>query len=146
MKVEMKTHHFLKPLKFVAIYAALAASSFAQGTGAAKPYTTWAENNGTADSANYSSLTQINRSNVNQLQVAWTYDSGDKAAYTFQPLVVGRVMYGVAHNGSLVAVDATNGKELWVHTFGGGGSVFGGGGLSGYRGLNFWQSKDGSDQ
>ena len=113
-----------------------------------KPYTTWKYAGGNADFSNYSALTQINRSNVSKLQVAWTYSSGDQVAYTFQPIVAGRIMYGVAKNGSLVAVDATNGKELWVHSFtdiaarpGGRGGV----GISADRGINYWESKDGSD-
>src|SRR5580658_2798245 len=102
-----------------------------------QPYTTWKYAGGNPDFSNYSALTQINRTNVTKLEVAWTYDSGDKNTYTFQPIVADRVMYAVAHNGSLVAVDATNGKELWVHPFtptaddAGGGGGRGGGGLSG---------------
>src|SRR5580704_8033345 len=110
-----------------------------------KPYTTWKYAGGNPDFSNYSALTQINKSNVSKLQLAWTYNSGDQATYTFQPIVADRVLYGVAHNGSLVAVDATNGKELWVHSFtaagadaAGGGGGRGGGGLSGIRGINYW--------
>ena len=82
-----------------------------------RAYTTWSTMGGTADAANYSVLTQINRSNVDKLQVAWKYDSGDKLAYVFAPIVVDRTLYGVAKNGSLVALDAANGKEIWVHPF-----------------------------
>src|SRR5580704_17294524 len=77
-----------------------------------KSYTTWKYAGGNPDFSNYSALTQINKTNVTKLQVAWTYDSGDKNDYTFQPIVADRIMYAVAKNGSLVAVDATNGKEL----------------------------------
>ena len=102
-----------------------------------KPYTTWAAANGTPDSANYSALTQISRSNVTQLQVAWTYESGDQITYTFQPLVAGRTMFVLAQNGSVVAIDAGTGKQLWAHKFAGSaGSA---------RGINYWQSKDGSE-
>ncbi len=40
-------------------------------------------------------------------------------------------------NGAIVALDATNGKELWIHD-----------GLTGMtpRGMNYWQSADGSDR
>lgn len=79
--------------------------------------TSWSTFGGTAADANYSALTQINRSNVNKLEVAWTYDSGDQVAYVMAPIVVGRTLYGAAKNGSLVAIDATSGKEIWAHKF-----------------------------
>jgi quinoprotein glucose dehydrogenase len=101
-----------------------------------KPYTTWSAANGTPDSANYSALTQINRSNVTQLEVAWSYNSGDQATYAYQPLVAGRTMFVLAQNGNLAAIDAGTGKELWVHKFTNP--------VSGTRGINYWQSKDGS--
>jgi quinoprotein glucose dehydrogenase len=123
----------------------------AQQAAQKKKYTTWRTMGGTADSANYSSLTQINRSNVDKLEVAWTYDSGDQVPYVLAPIVVDRTLYGAAKNGSLVAMDAATGKELWVHQFtpsagGGRGGGGGGGGLSAYRGLNYWESKDRSDR
>jgi quinoprotein glucose dehydrogenase len=37
----------------------------------------WRVYSGGPDSIHYSSLTQINRSNVKQLQIAWTFDAGD---------------------------------------------------------------------
>src|SRR5579862_23007 len=92
-------------------------ASAQKAAAAEKPYTDWKYAGGNPDFSNYSALTQINRSNVTKLQVAWTYDSQDKNSYTFQPIVANGVMYGAAHAGNLVAVDATNGKELWVHSF-----------------------------
>ena len=115
---------------------------------AQKPHTTWQTFGGSASDDNYSALNQINRTNVTKLQVAWKYDTGDQAAYQMAPIVVDRTLYGAAKNGSLVAIDATNGKEIWVHRFpaGGGRGGFGGAGLTAYRGLNYWESKDRSDR
>ena len=115
---------------------------------AQKPYTTWSTFGGSPEDDNYSALTQINRSNVTKLQVAWKYDSGDQIGYTMAPIVVDHTLYGAAKSGSLVAIDATTGNEIWVHKFapppaGGRGGV---GGLSAYRGLNYWESKDRSDR
>ena len=45
--------------------------------------------------------------------------------------------------GALVALDATTGKELWVHQFGAGGRFSG---IAGQRGANYWESKDRSDR
>ena len=37
----------------------------------------WPVYGGTPDNIHYSPLTQINRTNVNQLEVAWTFDTGE---------------------------------------------------------------------
>ena len=77
---------------------------------------TWRDYGGASDSAQYSSLKQINRSNVNQLEVAWTYPTGDGRKYFFNPIVVDGVMYVLAKNNSIVALDAATGKEIWTYT------------------------------
>ncbi|HUB33275.1 MAG TPA: PQQ-binding-like beta-propeller repeat protein [Bryobacteraceae bacterium] len=132
----------------VILLAACGMGVFADSAAAQQPYTTWRTFGGSADDLNYSALQQINRSNVTKLEVAWTYDTGDQVAYGFAPIVVDNTMYGAAHNGSLVAMDATNGKELWVYHFppSATGRRGGAGGLSAYRGLNYWESKDRSDR
>src|ERR1700719_2804337 len=78
---------------------------------AAQNHKTWSEYGGAADAAQYSALTQINRSNVNKLEVAWTYATGDNNNYSFNPLVIDRVIYILARNNSLIALDAATGKE-----------------------------------
>ena len=98
------------------------------------PYTTWRDYGGSADSAQYSALEQINRSNVNRLQVAWTYPIGDPTGYLFNPLVVDNVMYVLAKNNSIVALHAETGKELWVHENPKGRITT--------RGINYWESRD----
>ncbi len=97
--------------------AACGLGAFAVLAAALHPYTTWCSFGVSADDLNYSALKQINRSNVTKPQVAWTYDTGDQVAYGFAPIVVDRIWYGAAKNGSLVAMDATDGKELWVYRF-----------------------------
>ena len=42
-----------------------------------KPYTTWSEYGGSLDSAQYSALKQINKSNVTQLEQIWFYQAGN---------------------------------------------------------------------
>jgi len=109
--------------------------------------TTWKDYLGASDSSHYSALKQINATNVNKLEVAWTYETGDDVSYTFSPLVVDNIAYFAAKQGSLVAVDATTGKELWVHSFiapGAPASRFAG--ITGQRGANYWESKDRADR
>jgi quinoprotein glucose dehydrogenase len=107
--------------------------------GAENPaHTTWSDYLGGPDSAQYSALKQINKANVSQLQVAWTYPTGDKNSYSFGPIVVDGVMYVQAKNNSIVALDAATGRELWVHA---NNTRF-----ITSRGLNYWESKDRSDR
>src|SRR5204863_1143035 len=53
---------------------------------------TWGYGGGPAQTR-YSPLTQINRGNVKELQVAWTYDTGEPGALQTQPVVAGGVLY-----------------------------------------------------
>ncbi|MEO6802962.1 MAG: quinoprotein glucose dehydrogenase, partial [Granulicella sp.] len=73
----------------------------------------WHVYGGQAAGERYSALTQINQSNVKQLKVAWTYDTGEKDALQTHPLIVGRMMFGYTPSQKIFAVDATNGKEIW---------------------------------
>jgi quinoprotein glucose dehydrogenase len=105
--------------------------------------TSWSEYLGGPDSAHYSPLKQVHKGNVDKLEVAWSYDTGDDLSYTFCPLVVDNIAYVAAKQGSLVALDATTGKELWVFRFPAGGRFSG---IGGQRGANYWESKDRSDR
>src|SRR5580698_7366060 len=77
-------------------------------------HTTWKAYLGGADSDQYSALKQINKTNVKQLEIAWTYPTGERT-YLFNPVIVDGVMYALAKNSSIVALDAATGKELWTH-------------------------------
>jgi len=114
---------------------------------AQQTFTAWKDYLGSPESSHYSALKQINTGNVNQLDLAWKYPTGDDLAYTFSPLVVDNTAYFAAKSGSLVAVDATTGKELWTHSFtvpGAAPSRFGG--VAGLRGVTYWESKDRTDR
>ena len=87
------------------------------------------------DSSNYYPFDQINKSNVSQLEMAWFYPY---AAPVFSPVYANDMVYGLGRNaGALVALDATTGKELWVHE-----------GLNGItsKGINYWETPDGKDR
>jgi quinoprotein glucose dehydrogenase len=106
----------------------------------AETHTTWRAYGGAADGAQYSALRQINRSNVKKLQVAWTYRTGDDRKYSFNPLIVDGVMYVLAKNNSIVALDAATGKEIWTHATDGKTT------LITNRGIDYWESTDRSDR
>jgi quinoprotein glucose dehydrogenase len=74
----------------------------------------WTRSNGDDSSSRYSTLHQINRSNVSRLRVAWTYHSGDgKGNLQANPVIVNGVMYAPTAGSALVAVDAATGREIW---------------------------------
>jgi quinoprotein glucose dehydrogenase len=100
----------------------------------------WRDYGGAEDSAQYSALSQITRANVNKLQVAWTYPTGDTEKYSFSPTVANGLMYVLAKNNSIVALDARTGKEVWVHADTSHSK------LITHRGINYWQSQDGADR
>ena len=106
----------------------------------AQTHATWSDYAGSSDASQYSSLAQINRSNVGRLQVAWSYPTGDGNKYLFNPIVVDKTMYVLAHNNSIVALDATTGKELWIHPADPKTT------LITNRGINYWESTDRSDR
>jgi glucose dehydrogenase len=61
----------------------------------------------------HSPLTQINKQNVKQLQLAWQYNSGIKATFQATPIVRSGVMYLSLPFNDVVALDAKNGREIW---------------------------------
>ena len=67
-----------------------------------KKYAGWRIKGGTADGIQYSQLDQINKENVNQLQVAWSYQSGDADLLTNRtqiqcnPIIVDGILYGTS--------------------------------------------------
>ena len=61
----------------------------------------------------YSSLEQINRENVSQLEVAWTYETGDAAEYQANNLIVDGVLYTPTPTRKVIALDTATGEELW---------------------------------
>lgn len=87
---------------------------------AKKPNSEWRHYGGDSGGSKYSSLDQINRKNVNQLQVAWVFHTGDlpdeRMAATFEctPLVVDGVMYLTTAFSKVIALEAETGKPLWT--------------------------------
>jgi quinoprotein glucose dehydrogenase len=75
--------------------------------------TDWPVYGGAAENTHYSNLTQINRKNVKELKVAWSYDTGEKGGLQTSPIIVADVLYGITPAQKVFAVNAANGKLLW---------------------------------
>ncbi|MEX2475365.1 PQQ-binding-like beta-propeller repeat protein, partial [Marinobacter sp.] len=71
----------------------------------------------------YSPLAQITPDNVDQLELAWEYQTGDRkgpddiieTTYQATPLKVGNTLYLCTPHNWLVALDADSGEERWVY-------------------------------
>jgi quinoprotein glucose dehydrogenase len=76
----------------------------------------WPVYGGSASDIRYSQLDQINTSNVSQLKVAWTFDTGDSfpgSEFQCNPLIVNGVLYSTTPKINVVALDAATGRQLW---------------------------------
>ncbi len=108
----MHSHSYTPTLSFFAILAVLASSCTSnppEGAGA-----DWAHYLGHPTSNQYSTLDQINVDNVDQLEVAWTYVTGDSAMYQTNNLIVDGVVYTSTPERRTVAVNAATGEPLWT--------------------------------
>jgi quinoprotein glucose dehydrogenase len=91
----------------------------------------------------YSPLKQIHRGNVSRLKVAWTYETGVKAEYQANNLIVGGVLYTPSQTRTLIALDAATGKELWKWDPA---KERSGAGRARQRGLVYWKNESGGQQ
>ncbi|MGQ0734761.1 MAG: pyrroloquinoline quinone-dependent dehydrogenase [Acidobacteriota bacterium] len=81
---------------------------------------------GGVDNIRYSTLSQIDRSNVAQLQVAWTFDSHDAfpgSEMQSQPVIVDGALFATTPTMKVVSLDARTGKQLWSFDPSGGAGV-----------------------
>lgn len=90
----------------------------------------WPSYGGDNGSQKYSTLDQVNASNVEDLVMAWSWESPDNATvadniaqqnyravpagFKATPIVIGGVMYVPSSFGRVVALDAASGEEKWV--------------------------------
>jgi quinoprotein glucose dehydrogenase len=73
----------------------------------------WPAYGGAPENNHYSSLAQINRSNVKRLAIAWTFDTQEEGGLQTSPLVVGGVLFGITPTQKIFALDAATGQLLW---------------------------------
>jgi glucose dehydrogenase len=73
----------------------------------------WPAYNGGVNGDHYSRLKQIDRANVHRLELAWTFDTGEKGGIQDNPLIVGRTLYAYTPSQKIVALDAATGALQW---------------------------------
>ena len=94
---------------YLALFIPLALSQNVRETGMQD----WPAYGGGPANIHYSSLAQINRSNVKQLEIAWTFDTGEQGGLQTSPIIVGGVLYGITPTQKVFALNAATGKLLW---------------------------------
>jgi quinoprotein glucose dehydrogenase len=109
-------------LAAILLIAFLAGIRFAASQRAGEAVADWPYYGGDAGGSRYSPLTQINKSNVAELEVAWEYHTGDvsdgsdnrrKSAFEATPIVADGTMYLTTPFNRVVALDPETGQEKW---------------------------------
>lgn len=109
------------------------------------PSRNWPNYGGNKAGNRYSSLSQINLDNVQNLRIAWQYDANEPGKQSdrgiaCQPIVMDGVLYGTSPELRLFALKADTGEQLWrfephkedrLHSS---------------RGVLYWQNSTGSDK
>ncbi|MSU64074.1 MAG: c-type cytochrome [Pedosphaera sp.] len=119
-------------------------TSFFIGSAAVAPAADrdWPAFYGDEGRSHYSTLKQITTRNIERLEAAWTYRSGDGSTNNFSqiqcnPVIVDGVLYGTTPQLKLIALDAASGREQWRF------DPFTGGRATGVnRGVVFWKEGD----
>jgi quinoprotein glucose dehydrogenase len=115
----MRWRSIYKAVGYLALLQALSAPARAEDAA-----DVWSVYGGDQGGTRSSPLTHIHRSNVAQLDVAWTYRTGelgkglastDKLAFEATPIFIDGVLYLSTPTSIVIAIDAATGKERWRH-------------------------------
>lgn len=144
----LKSSQRMHPLLLLAslfLTLSIAPAMHGQEAGATKD---WPAYGGSAASIHYSKLSQINRDNVKDLKVAWTFDTGDakegvRTELEATPIKIGETLYLISPKVRLFALDAATGKQKWVFDPSNGGKVIG---STRNRGITYWTDGKGDER
>lgn len=123
----------------------LAACQSQQTTDFAGRYTDWSVYLGDNTSSHYSTLQTIDRDNVADLELAWSYSTNDadtsgRTQIQCNPIIVDTVLYGTSPRLAVFALNAATGDELWFFDPFEAGAVQEGRGIN--RGVAYWGGDD----
>ncbi len=107
-------------------------------------YKDWRVYQGDNGSNSYSALDQINRDNVHELEIAWTFNSGDKDNIKWRsstsecnPIIIDNTMYLTSPALKVMALNADTGELIWEY------DPFHGEKATGVnRGVTYWEDDD----
>ena len=75
----------------------------------------WLTYGGSYGEQRFSRLQAINDSNVGELGLAWSFETGTKRGLEATPIVVDGVIYTTGTWSVVFAIDARTGKQIWRH-------------------------------
>lgn len=120
----------------------IALSLSVSGTALGQAKSDWIAIGGDREGMRYSELDQIHRGNVNELEVAWTWRTGEMdrpRIIECTPIVIQGVMYVSTGNRRVAALNAATGEPLWTFdpmSLGGHAGSLASGGVN--RGVAYW--------
>src|SRR5947209_1809175 len=76
----------------------------------------WLTYGGSYSSQRYSTLDQLNRDNVKNLELKWVFQAKSLDPFQTTPLVVDGVLYTVQGN-DVVALDSLTGRMFWIYRY-----------------------------
>lgn len=104
--------------------AGIGASLLARVTAPGIETSDWPAYGGDAGGSRYSALRQIDRQNVDQLRIAWTYRTGDvsdgtrlrrKSKFEATPILFNGLLYLSTPFNRVIALDPATGAERWIY-------------------------------
>ena len=101
-------------IKFELILVAISFLFACQQTAPEGAGADWAHYLGHPTSNQYSTLDQINRDNVDRMEMAWTYNTGDSAMYQTNNLIVDGRLFTATPHSRVIVLDAAKGQHLWT--------------------------------
>ncbi len=112
-KSEFSNHHIFI-ISLIVLYTLL----FWKCSSPNEDYLNWQVYSGDSEGTKYSALDQINKKNVNDLQLAWTYSTGDmreapRTTIECNPIIIGEKMFITSPGLKVIALNAATGRELW---------------------------------
>lgn len=99
----------------------------------------WSAYNGGLSNNKYAPIDQINKENIQNLEVAWSYQvRPEERSWDIKcnPLMVNGKLYAITASKNLVALDATNGQEKWYMDFK---TIDSTGRQASARGVHYWE-------
>src|SRR5688500_7975662 len=97
-KLPTKTTCAVLALVSFFVYASFSTGTSTNANSDDNNYSTWKQYGGGPDQSKYFKGSQITKENVNQMNVAWVYPTGDSFPNFFSPIVVDTIMYVMAKN------------------------------------------------
>ena len=89
--------------------------TFARIVNSYKEPQNWLTYSGDYSGRRFSSLDEINTTNVHSLVVKWVYQTGATGRFETTPLVVDGVLYGTGQDDRAFALDARSGRPIWLY-------------------------------